>query len=49
MATLQVRSLVHSERSATIVLYFSITCSVVALLTRAVRLGVADAGAVRRC
>jgi drug/metabolite transporter (DMT)-like permease len=32
-ATMHVRHLVQSERSATIVLYFSITCSVVGLLT----------------
>jgi drug/metabolite transporter (DMT)-like permease len=32
-ATMQVRNLVHTERSATIVLYFSITCSIAGILT----------------
>jgi drug/metabolite transporter (DMT)-like permease len=32
-ATMQVRKLVDTERSATIVLYFSITCSIAGLLT----------------
>ena len=32
-ATMHVRNLVRTERSATIVLYFSVTCSVVGLLT----------------
>ncbi len=41
VALLLVRNLVRSERTATIVLWFSLTASLIGLLTAAVRLGIA--------
>ncbi len=49
LAQVFVRKLVHTEQTAAIVFYFSLTASILSLADAAVRLGGADARARRRC